>query len=298
MVILRLRGGIGNQLFQYAAARSLAWHHSVPLKIDSYYYTRNPNRTLDLAKFNTDFALASQQEINQLTSRSKVIRYLHKKTYFKYSTKSFGQPYFHFYPDFFSIKPPVYLSGYFQSERFFEPYTNQIRQHFTPVDRPTQKNSEVLDEMRRCNAVALHVRQGDYSQANYEGFFGLLDPEYYQKAIQYIEERVENPNFFIFSDNIAWCRKQFAALKHEHFIDHNRDEESYWDMMLMAACQHNITANSTFSWWGAWLNNRPDKLVITPANWFQNTYFKGKNPVYPSRHYNLQDQLPANWLRL
>ena len=136
--------------------------------------------------------------------------------------------------------------------------------------------------MQTENSVCVHVRRGDYAAArSYHSFFGLLPKEYYEKAIAKIKNEADGPTFYFFSDDPAWCRATFTGLKAE-FIDHNAGEQAHKDMVLMSSCRHNIIANSSFSWWGAWLNNNPEKIVAAPASWFK------------SNRVN-SDLLPQSW---
>ncbi len=128
-----------------------------------------------------------------------------------------------------------------------------------------EKNKKVLAEMGQKESVSIHVRRGDYLKDPYLSSFCKED--YYQKAIQLIKEKVQTPHFFIFSDDIEWCKKTFDDGLPKTFIDWNLHEKSYIDMLLMSNCKHNITAASTFSWWGAWLNNNIGKIVVMPEDW-------------------------------
>lgn len=299
MIVLRLRGGLGNQLFQYAAGKSLALHHRVPLKLDTYYYTHHPYRTLALDSFRTDYQQANESEIASFVGKARLEKLFHKKTNYRYCRRAFGQPYYHFYPDFYQLPNHVYLSGYWQSERYFRPHASVIRKHFIPRAAPSEQNAHLIDEMRRTESVSLHVRHGDYAQVSSSShFFTTLDIDYYRSAIQWMQERVGSPRFFLFSDNIDWCRATFTDLNDAVFVDHNQGEDSYWDLWLMAQCRHHIMANSSFSWWGAWLGEHPNKLVVAPRQWFKANRYQGRSPVYPERTYHLQDQLPDEWIRL
>ena len=224
-------------------------------------------------------------------------RYFHKKTSYRYCREAFAQPYYHFYEEFLNLPSSVYLSGYWQSERYFEPYASVIREHLVPRESMSEKNTALKQRMQATQSVSVHVRHGDYQSAAYTGFFAIQPPAYYRRAINSLRERLDNPTFFFFSDNISWCKQAFAD-QQAVFVDHNSGEQAYWDLLMMANCQHHIIANSSFSWWGAWLNPRPDKLVIAPQQWFTINCYSGKNPVYPERTYNLKDQLPDGWIRL
>lgn len=297
MIVLRLRGGLGNQLFQYAAGQSLALYHRVPLKLDTYYYSYHPYRTFALDHFHTEYEQADEAEITSFVGKTRLEKLFHKKTNYRYCRRAFGQPYYHFYPDFYQLPNDIYLSGYWQSERYFRPYASVIRKHLVPRAAPNEQNARLIDEMRRTQSVSLHVRHGDYTNPSFDDFFATLDVSYYNAAIRRMRQQTNAPRFFVFSDDIPWCRQTFADLD-ATFVAHNQGKDAYWDLWLMAQCRHHIIANSSFSWWGAWLDERPDKRVIAPRQWFTSNHYRGRSPVYPERTYHLQDQLPDEWIRL
>lgn len=135
--------------------------------------------------------------------------------------------------------------------------------------------------------MSLHVRRGDYvSDARTHATLGVCSLDYYRAAVRYIADHVEAPEFFVFSDDIAWAQANLELGHPCHYVDHNRGAESYNDMRLMSLCRHHIIANSSFSWWGAWLNPRADKVVVAPARWFA-----GGNRV-------VDDLFPPGWVRL
>jgi len=149
--------------------------------------------------------------------------------------------------------------------------------------------------MQQCESVAIHVRRGDYTSNAYSASFGTLADSYYKTAIERINAGAQQPVFFVFSDDIEWCRNNLQ-LHNAIFIEHNKGVDSYKDLVLMSHCRHNIIANSTFSWWGAWLNQNPQKIIIAPRIWFGKTYYDGIQPVYPSRIYNTKDLIPETWI--
>ena len=298
MIIVRLRGGLGNQLFQYAAGKALAEHHRTELALDLYTYSKHPYRKFELSKFNIDAREATRSEVHQFTGNNPVVRYLNKlENYFR-CPNVFAQPHYHFFEDFLSLPPDLYLSGYWQSEKYFSSVTSIIAKQLTPKEPLDAINSSLQNKIQSQNSVSLHVRRGDYASATtYSSFFGLLPKEYYEKAIAKMSHEVDNPIFYFFSDDPEWFRKTFAGLNGE-FIDHNRSEDGYKDLLLMSSCRHNIIANSTFSWWGAWLNSHENKKVIAPHQWFRTNYLTKKEPVYASRFYNTKDLIPDSWIKL
>ncbi len=297
MIITRLRGGLGNQLFQYAAGRALAEHHKVPLKLDLYTYTKHPYRTFELHHFNIDALEASRGEVHRFTGTNPITRYLNKRNNYFRCPGVFAQPHYHFYEDFFSLPADIYLSGYWQSEKYYANVIPLIRQQFTPLGPLDSRNSALKAELGSKESVAVHVRRGDYGSAAYSSFFGGLPGSYYRDAMASIRGQLPNAAFYFFSDDIAWCQSAFGS-EGIQYISHNKGGDAYKDLLLMAACRHNIIANSTFSWWGAWLNPNPGKRVIAPAKWFKSNFLDRKEPVYTSRVYNTRDLIPAGWTML
>lgn len=298
MIVLRLRGGLGNQLFQFAAAKSLAEHHQSELKLDLYYYSKHPYRKFELDKFNLELQYATRKEVHNFTGSNPIQRYLNKRENYLQCPAIFAQPHYHFYPDFFSLPHPLYLSGYFQSEKYFKPLRDKLVQWYTPRTPLDTVNVKMAEAMSAAESVGVHVRKGDYVASQYTSFFGSLSKEYYTSAIQQVQNNISNPVFFILSDDVSWCKSNLNFPDSSVYVDHNMGEDSYKDLILMSHCRHNIIANSSFSWWGAWLNQNTSKVVIAPKQWFRKDYFDGKNPVYPVRQYNTNDLIPEGWIQL
>ena len=147
-------------------------------------------------------------------------------------------------------------------------------------------NLTISEQIAKCNSVSLHIRRGDYvSNLEANKTHGFIGIEYYNKAISFIHEQILQPHFFVFSDDIAWARENLGLIINVVFINHNQGRSSFEDMRLMSLCKYNIIANSSFSWWGAWLNTAPDKIVITPKQWFANGQ-------------DTSDLMPENWLKM
>ena len=182
--------------------------------------------------------------------------------------------------------PLLYFKGFYQSERFFADIKDEVRESFTFDKNKANSRSlnmlEILDKDE--NAVSLHIRRGDYLQPKHWATTGsVCQLPYYQNAIAEMSRRVASPSYYIFSDDIAWV-KENLPLQNAVYIDWNTDEDSWQDMMLMSHCKHHIICNSTFSWWGAWLNPNMDKTVIVPSRWFQ--------------HSEAPDIYPTGWIKV
>jgi len=196
------------------------------------------------------------------------------------------EPHFQYFCGIKSAPSSCYLKGYWQSERYFSAVADAIRTDFTFRLPMSEENSRLAEAIGAVNAVSLHVRRGDYlSNPHTLSVHGVCSIEYYVRAIRYIVDRVSDPVFFVFSDDLDWVKTALRINYPCHFVDHNRGRESYNDMRLMSLCSHHVLANSSFSWWGAWLNPSESKIVVAPSQWFA-------KPV------DVTDLLPEGWVRL
>jgi hypothetical protein len=199
--------------------------------------------------------------------------------------KSFPEN-FIFYPEAFTFKHKHEIyRGTFQSEKYFENSFSEVRLNLRFQEQKTSLETQHLKaKISEQNSISLHIRRGDYLSDKFSsGFAGICNLEYYERAVQYIKQNVSNPVFYIFTDDIEWVKENFK-IENSHFVIHNSGKDSWQDMYLMSNCKHNIIANSTFSWWGAWLNNNQDKIVIAPKIWWN--------------HFTKDDVVPDSWIRL
>ena len=292
MIIIELKSaGLGNCMFQYALGRRLSLEYETDLKIDisnmgGYQLPFRHHEDEELQKlfksslgaFNITYEIASCNEVaklrgwgdvrkfgNRLTRKVRRIFNCYPKTYIKEKTPH------GFDKDVCDCGNSAYLDGYFINRHYFESVENHIRKEFTfrhPLDG---KNIELLRQIMTTNSVSIHVRRGDYTVAQMtSGIFNILDIEYYKKAVKVISEMVDNPKFYVFSDDLQWVRENLGFI-HDIVIPSDKRSQQPWiDLRLMSCCKHNITANSTFSWWGAWLNQEPNKIVVVPEKWYRN----------------------------
>lgn len=213
-------------------------------------------------------------------------KYLRGKRFFMpfyYPERTFA-----FDPLVFEQKGSIYFDGDWQCEKYFSHIADEIRAEVTPVKALSAGTEKTRNEIRSANAVSLHVRRGDYvTDPLAATMHGVCSMDYYAAAIAHIEENVENPHFFIFSDDYAWSVENFKHLKHPVTCIKGSEASDYEDLALMSSCRHHIIANSSFGWWGAWLNPRPDKIVIAPKVWFRNAPKADTKDVYAE-----------NWIRL
>ncbi len=275
MITVQLNGGLGNQMFQYSAGRAVSLQHNVPLALDITYCKRNPGRPYKLCNFKVAGEVVEE---SPLIIKLKSI--LHPQSLFKEQS-------FYYDPSILDCHDDVYLQGYWQSEKYFKDIERIIREDFTLSEEPDYLNQQMIDKIRNCEAVSLHIRRGDYvSDPITTAYHGICSEEYYYGAISKLEGYVQNPHFFVFSDDPAWAKENIDTRYPTTIIDFNGSEKDYEDMRLMSLCKHHIIANSSFSWWGAWLSNNPQKIVVAPKQWFNKPDIK------------TQDLIPETWFRL
>ncbi len=275
MILIELLGGLGNQLFQYAAAKRLSIEKNLLLKLDIQGFQSYTLRTYKLNHFAVTAEIATTEEINYFTNPSivgKASRWVERRFFPFYNRRIYyEQKQFQFEPEFLQTRKNVYLRGYFQSEKYFKPIENLIRQEFTIKTPPNDTNVEMAQRVGEVNAVSLHIRRGDYvSNSTTNAVHGVLSLDYYHQAAKQIAVSVPQPHFFIFSDDPTWVSENLKLAYPMTFVDHNDASHDYEDLRLMSLCKHHIIANSSFSWWGAWLAEFPDKMVFAPKRWVNN----------------------------
>ena len=297
MIITRLSGGIGNQLFQYALGRNLSFKNKTELKIEisDFDDSKNP-RIYKLDTFNVSAVLANKKDFKKtglpnMKNKNFLNRIIRKILRIFdgrkpiYKRKFVIEPYFQFCPDILKIDASCYLSGVWQSEKYFKDIEKVMRKEFTLKNKPSVGAENWIGKVSECDSVSIHIRRGDYVNSQKTNqFHGVCSLEYYNEAIALIVQKIANPVFFVFSDDIAWAR---ANLKTRYSIEYVSDKKipDYEELIIMSRCKHNILANSSFSWWGAWLNENPDKIVIAPKKWF-------------AENIDTKDLIPPSWVRL
>lgn len=291
MICFRMDGGLGNQMFQYAAARSLALKRGTSSLLDiTGFADYDSHQGFELGRvFDCAAEIATERDLRNILGwqhSSFALRQLTHPRLARLRCKELiVEPHFQYWGGLNDVVPESYLVGYWQSEKYFSDVETQIRQDFTFRIPMNGENSAVAAQISSVNAVSLHVRRGDYvSNAKAAATHGLCTIDYFQEAIKYISSKTSSPHFFVFSDDISWVKCNLHIDYSHQYIDHNYGSQSYNDMRLMSLCKHHIIANSSFSWWGAWLNSSSNKLVITPKNWFAG---RGKNT---------SDLIPSAWI--
>ena len=285
-VVVQLKGGLGNQMFQYAMAYGRAIRSGLPLMLDVSRLNRDKLRGFELSIFDLSAEILptyrswlAKKGAESLTGYLKSMIGLAngKLPYVK-------EPHFHVSTDIQQATGPAFIDGYWQSEKYFNDVANEIKNQFQFAEPDNQRNRQFMAEVQNQNSVSVHVRRGDYA-TNPQTFkvHGLLDVEYYTRAIDFVHDKIMDARFYFFSDDPDWVQKTFAYIPDITVVDWNRNAPPAIDMQLMTACSNHIVANSSFSWWGAWLGRNENKIVAAPKNWFA---------IPPG---NTNDLLPTHW---
>jgi hypothetical protein len=283
-IVSRIYGGLGNQLFQYAMGRAMAIRSQSSLLLDTRYFDSAPTVTFRLGHFNIGRTVTS----GRLPPERKEgrLRYLLWRS-LRLPPHRVRESALRFDAAMLAPRTNVWLDGYWQSERYFADCIETIRNDLRILTPPSQENANHLAEIASCPAISLHVRRGDYLLPQNQALFAACSKQYYAKAVDLMASKMTGePVIYVFSDDPDWARANLALPFEKRVIGHNGRSADYEDMRLMSACRNHIIANSSFSWWGAWLNPSPDKIVIGPASWFADPSVS--NP----------DILPESWLPL
>jgi hypothetical protein len=288
MIIVKLAGGLGNQMFQYAVGRRLAIRNNTDLVLDPSYLAIDAKRKFELDSFKIKSRLANNQDFRvfHIPRNIALRRLIEKMNYFgrRRSLKIYKEkdP-MKFERDILNLSGQVYLDGYWQSEGYFKDVSMELREDFSLIS-PTQHFLELADKIRSCDSVSIHFRRGDYiSDQKMADFYGLLGEYFYGKAIGMILKKIKKPTFFMFSDDIKWVKGHFKTEGGVVYVE-DKSLTNAEELILMGGCKNNIIANSSFSWWGAWLNRNPEKIVIAPQRWFNNA------------EVEVKDRFPSDWL--
>ncbi|WP_121352388.1 alpha-1,2-fucosyltransferase [Flavisolibacter nicotianae] len=284
MIVSKLYGGLAGQMLQYALGRNLSLKNQTELYLDlSWYKSENQNstfpRTFKLDKLNVQYKEVDYSRLYWKIRTMHRLKSLNPFSLVVVKEKDFSR----FDPSIIETKNNSVLDGYFNSYKYFEEVRDCLLREFTPNEQPNQKNSSCLHKIRATNAVSVHFRRGDYALTS---FHGMLTKDYYEAAIDKICSQLADPYLYIFSDEPEWVIDNIRFPFNYEVVNFNRDENNYWDMELMKNCRHNIIANSGFSWWGAWLNQNPEKTVVAPKVWIA------------EQEREMNDFIPKEWIRL
>jgi hypothetical protein len=291
MIVTNLCGGLGNQMFQYAFGRRLALDHKTSLWLDISSFKGGEARGETPRNYRLHFFRIKARLLppwlgalllpfpRRLPPRfAKMPRWPGLVS--KLTEEGMG-----YNPKALQAGGSLYVEGYWQTERYFAAVADEIRADFQLAEPMTDMRQAIAAQMS-ASAVSVHVRRGDYiTNANAAAFHGTCSPEWYARAMNHMAENVKDPRFFVFSDDPEWSRANLPSFPQMVFIDPQPDGREFEDIHLMSHCRHHIIANSSFSWWGAWLNPSPDKKVIAPERWFL-------------AEADLTDRVPASWTRM
>ena len=300
MFIVRVLGGLGNQMFCYAFYKAL--QRSGPAKLDLFEYSFPSlahHNGFELERiFDVRCDFASTQDVIRLGNYTQgTLSHVHRNivkailpvvafagsektvrtwwrelspraTYYRGESLKYA-------PEAMKMCGDVYFAGDWSTERYFSHLREELLADFSFILPSDSRNAAMAEKINGCASVGIHVRRGDYVGQSY---LEVCDASYYQNAMKRILQQVDKPKFFIFSDDIAWCKNIFANDDAE-YVDWNSGANSFIDMQLMSMCKHNIIANSTFSWWAAWLNRNPNKIVIAPRKWMNGNRLDYSNVV-------------------
>lgn len=294
MKIVKFKGGLGNQMFQYAFAKNIEMVTGEEVKFDiSAFDTRKNDdvRKPRIFNFKISEKIATKSQIEEVCRIDHNSDLLSFKYKFGVQIENIINPDYFFRRDckYFPVEKIAkykYYDGYWQSWRYVDAVKDKLKQEFIPKKKISLKGSLLAEKLKKQNSVFVGIRKGDYSSSwKVRRKYGEFGSDYYLKAMNYLCSLVENPIFYIFSNDIEWVKKNMKFDKYEiHYRDDEDQVSDFEEMIIMSSCQYSIIVNSTFYWWGAWLNNNPQKIVIAPNKWFTNGW--RDEIVYP------------NWIKL
>lgn len=263
-MIVRLMGGLGNQMFQYAFGRALCLKRQEKLILDTWSYCNDKSRSYELGQYNI---LKNKGRLFQKAFYNVLWNI---KIHFCLSPvleKIFGMECEHMGFGGHNINnSSKYLVGYWQCTEYFANIRDILINEFKYMGELSKLQKQMITDMQSENSIAVHIRRGDY--LNVQDIYVNLERNYYDAALQYITERAANAKIYIFSDDMEWCKREFADWGNVVFVDEEISSNMHTDFELMKNCRHYIIANSTYSWWAAWLSENDDKLIVAPADWF------------------------------
>ena len=272
-------------MFQYAAARALSARLDKPFKLETITsLQKDKQRGIALQATHAGFEMATAKEVKEFVFFPSLYR--HRPGFFSRLGKNiYREPHFHFDKNFYHLTDPVFLDGFFQSPRYFEDIATLIRQEFRIREDQSMGVSKKAAEMEELPSVGVHIRRGDFLNPKTAAYHGVLDASYYANAVGLMQEKIPGSFFYIFSDDIDWVKDNLSLPAGTEFVS-SFTKSPIEDFFLMTKCRHNIIANSSFSWWPAWLNNNPAKIVIAPKRWFADP------------NIDTSDLIPSEWIRL
>ncbi len=288
MIIAKLKGGLGNQMFQYAFARALSLRNKTTLGFDTSFYNNQgyPVRTFDLDLFSVDGVIArpSQVPLVYRNYGGGIIGRVLSKVLNRVLPQKGSERFFHFDESKLELGPDVYLDGYWQSPKYFAGYEDVIKADFTIKALLSESVESLKKEISSTDSVCVHIRRGDYVGNKHHEVVGL---PYYEQALALLQSKVQVSAVYVFSDDIEWCKANLRFGIETVFVgDEYVGDRSIGHFALMSSCKHFIIPNSSFSWWAAYLAVSADKIVIAPKMWFTDSSI------------NTSDVTPDTWTRI
>ena len=259
-VISEMTGGFGNQLFAYATAYAVAKENKADLYIDTYMSDNGMTRELGITKLKIEY----KDRISYLYKKDFINRAFFNKVRRRFAI-GFGTKIckekgnFIYHPEIMKQEKDVLLIGYWQSDKYFQKYQDELRELFQPQEEYSEAAKELMEIVKQDNTVAVHIRRGDYLDSDLN-----LTMDYFREAFSRVEKLVENPVYCFFSDDIQWVKENFGEQENFRFISGSREIGYFEEFFVMSACAHQIISNSSFSWWAAYLNSNSNKVVIAP----------------------------------
>jgi hypothetical protein len=302
MIIIKIQAGLGNQLFQYATARALSYRYNTDLKVDLSFYNNLKNRNAyRLDKFKLPISIAEISDYDHLKNSGNI-------PYFFRLLKRLGISISPYYKKTHIVENDIlklfqsgrnlignyYLEGWFFNIHCFQEYRGIIINDLCGSYSLSNDNHSLQNEIKNTNSVAVHIRRGDFLT---NAYFKLLPKEYYNNAITLSLDLIEKPVFYFFSNDPKWVKKEFATVPNARFVGNNSVADTDFstagdvaDLMLIRSCKHQIIANSSFSWWGAWLNENPLKKIFYPAIYYNNSKAQ--------KQYEKNSFIPSDWIKI
>ena len=279
MIVTRLDGGLGNQMFQYAFGLYLAKKHQTQLALDLSCYQTGPQHGYMLDRFRISAEPLNLESSRRIPKRYRTVAsnwlpdWLRPNVLRRVKERPFG-----FDEKYLNASDNTYLVGYWQSERFFEGLRNTLLNQFTVVAGLSDSSQRLIDRMQSAPSIALHIRRGDYvNNTATARIYEQLSLEYYQASFHSFAARHDRVQAFVFSNDLPWCHEHLRLSSPTHFVDHTCQHSAHEDLIMMSHAACNVIANSTFSWWAAYLNNRDDRTTFAPARWFRPGTLNGEH---------------------
>ena len=301
MIIVRISGGLGNQMFQYAFGRALASKNKTELLLDLSGLLAKEGemqRYFSLDIFNTKYKVATKKDFKALgigdpsdqSLLAKAKRYV-RRTYESFfpleKRKDIIEPEYLFVPEIATLGDNHYFAGIWQSEKYFKTVEKELRADFTFREKITGDFARIATMIRESDSVCINVRRADYvTDPKISSKLGFIGKKYYENAVSFMQKRSSDARFFVFSDDMDWCKENLDFIPNVFFVSHEHAGKSFGNyLQLMSLSRHYIIPNSTFAWWAVWLNVNPGKIVIAPKKWF-------------ASGTDESDLIPENWIRI